>query len=111
MKLTEKTKEDFNKWMRPDIHSEHRYSELITNTFEYLPQSMQYGVLVDFFDSVNIWIELQHYWAMSEWSFEISKKITYNLGESIYIEDCIETRSEARVKAIEKANEIYNKTK
>ena len=60
MKLTGKCKEDFEEWMIVNNkellkYSEERYSEVIdmSQLFKYLTDSMQYGVLVDFFDSVR----------------------------------------------------------
>jgi hypothetical protein len=60
MILTGKCKEDFEEWMlvnNNDLlkYSEERYSEVISMSqlFKYLTDSMQYGVLVDFFDSVR----------------------------------------------------------
>ena len=82
--LTNKCKEDFEKWYTEKylkdldnlLHDKETncFYQLGISKFSKIYKSMQYGVLIDFFDSVNIWVELQHYWAMSEWSFEISKK-------------------------------------
>lgn len=104
MELTVKCKEDFKKWMRPDIYSEHRYSELITNTFDNLPQSMKYGVYVDFFESVGIYISIDPLYDMQGTNrlCIYSLLLDYN-----YYVQC-RNRQESRIKAIEKANEIYN---
>tara|TARA_R110000782_G_scaffold179869_1_gene270451 strand:+ start:295 stop:558 length:264 start_codon:yes stop_codon:yes gene_type:complete len=60
MILTGKCKVDFEEWMLVNNKevlkfSEERYSEVIdmSQLFKYLTDSMQYGVLVDFFDSVR----------------------------------------------------------
>ena len=66
--------------------------------------SEKYGVLVDWFDSVGIQIEIII--SNSNYAFQIFKvnnnKPMYSIGEW-------EVRHQARQKAIEQANEIYNK--
>jgi hypothetical protein len=113
MELTGKCKEDFEKWLRPDILSEHRYSELITNCFSQFPESMQYGVYVDFFDSVGVYIQLTPYFdSVTEvvlWFFTLEDKRCVHLNS--HLENKAKTRPEARMLAIEKANEIYNTQK
>ena len=59
--------------------------------------SCQYGVIVDWFDSVGIYIQI--YKANSMYFYSID----YNSNFDIF-----KTRPQARQKAIEKANEIYN---
>jgi len=69
-----------------------------------LPLSMQYGVYIDFFDSVDICISINGYvtdTTIYQFQYDIAK------DEDVY--DAV-TRQEARAKAIEKANDIYNET-
>ena len=69
--------------------------------FKLLPFPMQYGVYVDFFDSLGIYIEIMNYINLSwQWSVEAD-----NISE--YDTDC-KTRSDARTEGIKKANEIHN---
>ena len=84
MELTGKCKEDFEKWWVNDweIHNK-SVGELTLTAWYKLPDSMKYGVFIDYFDSVGLSITIDP------------------LGET--------TRPEARTSAIEKANEIYNK--
>jgi hypothetical protein len=100
MKLTGKCKEDFEKWYNSK-------EELYKYGFHLLPPSMQYGVYVDFFDSVDIelWIKPTAY---TYYDFYISKK-----SEDLTIlEGCgYETRTEARTEAIRQANKFYNQNK
>ena len=108
MILTGKCKEDFEEWMLINNkellkYSEERYSEVISMSqlFKYLTDSMQYGVLVDFFDSVGLPININCYGNgfEDEWQYDITTQAEiYNSS----------TRQEARRQAIEKANEIYN---
>jgi hypothetical protein len=105
--LKGQAKKDFEKWVRQ--------AELITDftflpwikdknlgiQFYSLPFSMQYGVLVDWFDSVGI--EIYNLKKMVELFDRVENKCHY-------IED-LETRPQARQKAIEQANKIYNDRK
>ncbi len=77
--------------------------------FYTLYRSEQWGVYVDFFDSVGIYVEQNQYIKLKE------KLFGYNISEdkesSIWgvgdVYSC-KTREEAREKALEKAIEIYN---
>ena len=119
MKLTGKCKEDFEKWAL--LNAEYIFDYAIENDdktgiptyegryFHYqdiddLPKSMQYGVYVDFFDSVGIKISVNfthENFRFDGWWFTI-------LTNNDEIDKPFDTRQEARTKAIEKANDIYN---
>lgn len=116
MKLTGKCKEDFEKWLIDNdqyggvvvfsdrqVLSEEDYVVLLYDMHE----SMQYGVYVDFFDSVGIKFWITPYYnhdlgVMNEWGSYDEKGL---MGVTQ------KTRQEARQKAIEKANELYNTIK
>jgi hypothetical protein len=120
MKLTGKCKEDFEEWMLVNNKelvkfSEERYSEVIdmSQLFKYLTDSMQYGVIVDFFDSVGFYIDVNHNYRLEVEDNIIILGYYYELNilpNTHILEDADDynTRQEARIKAIEKANEIYN---
>lgn len=109
MILKGKCKEDFEKWYN-DTHFNNK-----ENKFDYLPitikgfyrghLSMQYGVYVDWFDSVGYNINIGYGIVSKEYDFEL---VTYRIE---FVSDMLNTRQEARTKAIEKANEIYNSSK
>ena len=115
--LTGKCKEDFEKWYLSKRKKEFslNYLEMIfsfwlqqqrlasLNAFNCSPFSMQYGVYVDFFDSVGIKIIIGT--GFSGYLFNYRLSIT---GMQDEFDNEIESRNEARIKAIEKANEIYN---
>lgn len=108
--LTVKCKEDFVKWFgedddyNMDLESNLSGYNPVTG-FKDLPFSMQFGVYVDFFDSVGIEISITP--KGSEWDFNITDgRLKGHLLFSEY--DFSSTRHEARQKAIDKANEIYN---
>jgi hypothetical protein len=92
MILSEKLKIDFEKWILDNY-----WSVMDIQKFWQIPQSMQYGVYVDFFDSVGIIIYIKPL-KSGEWKCYI--------GDNTFVS---ETRQKARTKAIEKVNEFYNK--
>jgi len=96
MKLTGKCREAFEKWFL-DNYGFDKWED-VKPDFHNIDTSMQYGVYVDFFDSVGIRIMIQ---GGEGGLFYI--KINYNCEISRDI-----PRHEARTKAISKANEIYN---
>ena len=67
--------------------------------FYSLKDSMQYGVLVDWFDSVGVVVDLYH----GIWEDNFYVCVNKKQEEKTYI-----TRPEARTKAIIQANKIYN---
>ncbi len=90
---------EFEKWMKPNPLEHGRYGQLITNTFDNMPLSFQWGVIVDFFDSVGIRIQIIV--TTIDFRFKID---TYTLRVDF------KTRTEAREKAIEKATQIFNQS-
>ena len=99
MKLTGKCKEEFEKW--------YDLSDITTHwrVWEFMCDSMQYGVYVDFFDSVGIQVSNRPYFDTFEWRVDMidheKKKVNTNSDTEL-------TRHEARTAAIEKANELFN---
>jgi len=105
MRLTGKCKEDFEKWRisKKDSYLKHCF-------FEELMPSMQYGVYVDFFDSVKIMIELQVHTSrtMQGGSFKCIRPVILSDGKFYNVGASFGTRERARTAAIKKVNEIYN---
>ena len=105
MKLTGKCKVDFEAYRLKELrHTECELRGSCCTIWEYLDDSMRYGVYVDFFDSVGIRISIRNigasYWYVINYPNLLGLKDRH---ESKYKE-----RPEARTTAIEKANEIYN---
>jgi len=99
MKLTGECKKAFEKWYE------------IERNNPYYDFSMQYGVLVDFFDSVGVKVIDDYDINMKEyfvWVMEDLKDARTLLGLD-YDTQYYKTRQEARTAAIIKANEILNK--
>lgn len=104
--LTGKCKEDFENWYIDYDQEEENEPTYYCKDFYKIPLSMQYGVYVDFFDSVGIIIILGTGWSGYLFNYRLSIH-----GMEDEFDNEIETRQEARIKAIEKANEIYNQNK
>jgi len=118
MELTGKCKELFEKWLAMDeaffdfaIENdddtgiptyEGRYFHYVE--FDYFPESMKFGVYVDFFDFLQMQIYIKP--TMShKWSVYID-----DFGHHILTDYLTaETLQKARTEAIKKANEIINK--
>ena len=100
MELTGKCKEDFGTWLlSPYKEGEEKNKAKALSLFVRSPNSMKYGVYVDFFDSVGIYIIISR---DSGWyDVDIAGEWTSTTTQ--------DNRTEARIVAIEKANEIYNK--
>ncbi len=108
MELTGKCKEDFYEWLLTDCEFvlEHEYLSMDRfNLFPHLTHSMQYGVYVDFFDSVGIYVSVSKYEDSLYESY-----VQYNDYQSS-IREWEETLNEARTEAIKEVNEIYNQNK
>jgi hypothetical protein len=110
MKLTGKCREDFEKWFRPNVP----FVDINVFNHRSTPESMQYGVYVDFFDSVEINIDVCHNYILDGKIDNIIVLGYYyelNAQPNIHVsQDCEDhkTRPESRAQAIEKADEIYN---
>ena len=101
MKLTGKCKEDFKKWLfnRNLLSNICIKYEILFFNFYDLTESMQYGVYVDFFDSVDILIEIMP--SESKSFYWIINDNQMNSGET-------DTRPQARLESIKEVNKIYN---
>jgi len=104
--LTGKTEESFKKWCNEDWDDELHglnHPTLIGHIgyleWEKLPFSMQWGILLEFFDSVGIVIEMRNVGGFKAFV----NHMNYGMGK-------IESRLEAQIQAIKKANEIHNKS-
>ena len=116
MKLTDKCKEDFEKWYADTYY--HKQRKTIQNlqrlVFDSLPDNQKYGVYVDFFDSVDIIIDIHPIfnYDMEKYTKISSFIVWVRLLNTIETDEEppeTDTRPEAREQAIKKANEIKNK--
>jgi len=117
-------KEDFEKWLSENYLNNciNLYSELIESPvgitsinithipyFANCPESMKWGIIQDWFDSVEIELNTSR-------SAYLSGKVEYDWNvyydqDTEMIEGESKSRQEARNAAIEKAVEIYNSRK
>ena len=115
MKLTGKCKEDFEKWFEVNPENNEGLSDIQVRyvkqsqleIFKGLPDSMQFGVIVDFADSVGIELVVfiwRNKYTIAVYENDESKTIGKQIGK----DKGFKSRPEAREKAVEKFNEIYN---
>lgn len=98
MKLSGKSLEQFEKWYIPYLRKQRpdyiRFTdEQLLSKFRRKQDSEKYGVLVDFFDSLGVKCGI----------CEFREFFMVNRDDTLY-----KTRHQARAKAIERANKIYN---
>jgi hypothetical protein len=106
MKLTGKCKEDFENFVILNTFKERSKKGYIIadfkDDFNELPESMKYGVYVDFFDSVGLFIEIAN-------DNQDIKTFWVDINLDSADDDVeLDTRPEARILAIETANKTYN---
>ena len=111
MELTGKAKEQFEKWLKKQSFNRllGQGDKWIVHNFYTFPDSMKYGVYVDFFDSEDLKVEiLISPIANTMYSTKYDYSI-FRANEEIYSTSFeLDTRQEARTSAITKANEILN---
>ena len=100
MELTGRCKEGFEKWYLKGVNNEENYHRHVITSFYSKSESMQYGVYVDFFDSVGI--DLVDDIDSCANDFRYLSKVDFKCI------DAHNTRPKARAAAIEKANELHN---
>lgn len=108
--LTGKCKEDFDKWL-----AEHNDDYSIKfginkfNVFEDCPFPMQYGVIIDFFDSNSGLVIGVHPFMGSYFAAHVIMMDENGLPHEVYRCASFKNRLEARQKAIEESVNYYNK--
>tara|TARA_R110000850_G_scaffold124497_2_gene242704 strand:- start:202 stop:585 length:384 start_codon:yes stop_codon:yes gene_type:complete len=119
MELTGKAKEQFEEWyLRIFWKAEKEGQGLITINkggigllrFYYLPEAMQFGVYVDFADSVGMLIDTDVVWDVITLNKNIYEYTIKNQQELLVLGDGFAyTRRELRTAAIKRLNKILNK--
>lgn len=111
--LTGKCKNEFEKWLIKQSYGNKLLGDVSvligthSTEFKKFPFAMQYGVLVDFFDANNIYVDVRHNEVARMFMYRISTK---PMSDDIFSLALYNTRAEARTEAIKKANEIFNQT-
>ena len=102
MILIGKAKEDFESWLYSNdvLIKDGIYDDTyLTDVFDKLPLNLQYASIIEWFDSVGIYITSDY--------FELNKGFYSEVLNSDF-EIIKPTRQETLTEAIKKANEIYN---
>jgi hypothetical protein len=103
MILTDKCKEEFELWLlkqRNEIIKDGDIEYDFYYLYKYiLPNDLKYALIIEFFDSVGIYITTERNFFFDDWACKITGH---------YKEKYFRTRSEATQSAITKANEIFN---
>lgn len=106
MILKGKAKKDFREWYNK--RPKHTPIHTPYDVFCGKELSMQYGVLVDWFDSVGIVFTIEMEYDFVNECFENAFNIFIDTSDKNQIRKVFDTRNEARKASIEKAVEIYN---
>lgn len=96
MILTGKAKEDFINWKNKNYENEYYC------TFSSMPKQSQNALIIEWFDSVGIYISI-----LTQENDRKERRFTSDINEQEFI-SC-KTRQQATEESIKKANEIYNK--
>ena len=102
MILTGETKLDFERWLHSNdvLIKDGIYDDsYLTDVFDKLPLNLQYASIIEWFDSVGIYITSDY--------FELNKGFYSEVLDSNF-KIVKPTRQLALTEAIKKANEIYN---
>jgi len=109
MILTDKCKEQFELWLMNGNDGVSNFGRTIKLTRIYflsLKESCQHALIIEFFDSVGIYINTSHIPFSKEFRVEVREYDNTFLSSCDYIP--FNTRTEATQSAITKANEIFN---
>lgn len=110
MILTGKSKEDFEKWLNKEMYYLGRHNfEDRDNNIEDLSDNFQNTLIIEWFDSVGIYIIISPSDNPKNWFYTILGEDILSPFYQIYQSlDDFKNRQEALTEAIKKANEIYN---
>ena len=100
--LTDKAKQDFGRW-----HFERRTSIEEYKSFHKLSETAQYAVIIEWFDSVGIYIQVGSYDNYPETDFAFN--VVRNDGSNAMFDCGFIDRIVATKEAIEFSNDLYNK--
>ena len=111
MILTGETKLDFERWLHSNdvLIKDGIYDDTyLTDVFDKLPLNLQYASIIEWFDSVGIYISINY--------VDFYDELRNNTGFETYVTNkglsvkfrSVSSRQDAIKQAIEKANEIYN---
>lgn len=123
MILTGKAKEDFIKWCKTQnslkigLQMPNTIGGVVldlSSNIELMPENFKNTLIIEWFDSVGIYIELKrfcHGLKFRFWNYVISNPNGAHLNNFLEVEIENDSRQEVTLQAIKKANEIYNEKK
>lgn len=116
MILTGECKEDFLVWYFNTYLKEDKYYLIkdVEAFFKSVKTTLQNALIIEFFDSVGIYILLKRFTYLLEfndWYFIITNKQGVHLNSHLECRIKIDSRQEATKQAIVKTNELYNNEK
>lgn len=117
MELTGKARDDFEKWLISFFREKRTdYNNLFTDEsiirkFYRKTDVEKNALIIDFFDSVGIYIHQKRSCLCAEfkhWYFVITDEMGCHLNNFMEVKIKNDSRQEAKTEAIKKANLIYN---
>lgn len=112
--LTGKALNDFKTWIILKSDDPNVWvTDKISVPFEDLEESFQIALILEWFESEGIYI-VPDLWTKEHWIFKIYRIDIFGhakLSNTVSSYDGFESRLDATIEAIKKANEIYNKIK
>ena len=112
MILTGKCKEDFERWLYSNdvLIKDGIYDDTyLIEVFDELPLNLQYASIIEWFDSVVVYINTtyEEYEDIQVKNFPVKIK-TWSVWINELLLEGFNSRQDALTEAIKKANEIYN---
>ena len=112
MILTGETKLDFERWLHSNdvLIKDGIYDDTyLTDVFDKLPLNLQYALIIEWFDSVVVYINTtyEEYEDIQVKNFPVKIK-TWSVWINELLLEGFNSRQDALTEAIKKANEIYN---
>jgi hypothetical protein len=113
MILTGKCKEGFEKWLIQNYKNLSFYHGKDLAMFNDLPPQMCNALIIEYFDSVGVYINIKRFFLGNEfkfWYFTINDENGIGLINHVSTENrvFINSRQEIIIQAIEKANDLIN---
>ena len=110
MILTGETKLDFERWLHSNdvLIKDGIYDDTyLTDVFDKLPLNFQNALIIEWFDSVGIFVSINYVDFYNEIRNDKGFEAYVTKGISVKFRS-VSSRQEATIQAIKKANEYYN---
>jgi hypothetical protein len=113
MELTNKAKEFFEEWYLSNIRKlrSRSYDKLMVYQFYDLPLSMQWGVYLEWADSLGYYVNTTTFNIRNTMRCEFVISIEDSQETILFDTEYLPTRQEAQIETIKKLNDLINKSK